>query len=175
MTAASARPSGLTLAIHPTSHGFGWIAFSGPFAPHDWSVVDVLRDKNAACLRKIEQLLGRLQPETLVLESYDQPQAKRSGRIVSLCRAIVALAIERSIEVAIYCRDDIRSCFATIGARTRQEIAQAVARHVEPLRPRVPRARRAWESDPKRMGLFSAAALVLTHYRLGASTLFNQL
>lgn len=165
----------LVLAIHPTAHGFGWIAFSGPFTPFDWSIVDAATDKNAVCLRKLERLLDRLRPETIVLEAYRPPHARRSMRVQRLCEALVASGIERRIEVAIYTHADIRACFATVGARTRQEIAEAVARQLEPLRPKLPVGRKPWDGPSRRMGLFSAAALALTHYRLGASTLFEGL
>ena len=62
-----------------------------------------------------------------------------------------------------------------MGARTRDEIAAAVVRHVDAFRHRLPRARRIWTSEDKRMALFSAAALVLTHYQLGGNGLFETL
>ncbi len=155
----------LTLGLHPTSRGFGWIAFEGPFTPHDWAVVAAKGDKNSVCLRYIERLLDRLQPETLVLETFDRRSAKRTDRITRLCRAIVNLAGDRGVSIAIYSRADITDCFRTVGATTRQEIAEAVVRHVDALRHRLPKSRRAWESEDKRMSLFCAAALILTHYR----------
>ena len=157
-----------TLAVHPTSRGMGWIIFEGPFAPHDWGHVTARKgDKNATCLGHIEKLVARFVPETLVLEAFEKRGSARADRIGRLGRAIVALAQELRIEVAIYTRGDVKGCFASVGASTRQQIAEAIARHFIPLRHRVPKARKPWEADPPRMALFSAAALVLTHYQRG--------
>lgn len=167
-------PKHVTLAIHPDRRGFGWVAFSGPFVVHDFGRPTTRHDKNAACLERVETLLERFHPETVVLESFDRPYSLRPARTTRLCRAIAALAADRGAEVAIYTRADVAACFLDVGARTRDEIAQAVARHVDALRDRLPTRRKPWSAEDPRMALFSAAALVLTHYRLGASTLFDQ-
>lgn len=172
---AGPTPRYLTLGIHPTSRGFGWVAFEGPFAPYDWATVGYQGDKNTSCLRSIERLLDRLKPETVVLEGFEHTASSRSKRIARLCRGIVALAADRGVGVAIYTRHDIRSAFRNVGARSRHEIAQAVIRHVDAFRHRFPKARQLWDSEDKRMSLFSAAALVLTHYAFGANELFEDL
>ena len=200
MTAAP-PPKGLTLAIHPTHRGFGWVAFEGPFSPYDWGMVFTRRRKNAHCLRRTEALLGRFLPDTLVLEVFDRRRSARAPRITRLGRAMVSLAVDRGVEVAegpprglvriiahgtdelldlgvevaIYSRGDVRACFANVGAGTRQEIAEAVARHIDAFRHQLPRKRRSWESEDRRMAIFAAAALVLTHYQLGASRLLDEL
>lgn len=172
MTAA--HPGFLTLAIHPTSRGLGWVAFEGPFAPHDWANVDIKKgDKNAACIRTVEAILDRLTPETLVLEAFEKQKSSRSDRIARLCRAIIGLAASRGIDVEIYGRADIQTCFRTVGASTRQEIAEAVARQVAVFHHTLPRKRKLWDREDKRMALFSAAALALTHYHAGMNELFD--
>lgn len=171
-----ALPPGLALAIHPYSRGFGWVAFEGPFTPYDWGLSTARRDKNAVCLRKIEKLLERLQPETIILEAFERRASTRPARTARLCRAIVSLAADRGLEVAIYSRSDVQAAFAPVGARTRDEIAAAVARHIDALRHRIPKARdKPWLWEDPRMALFSATALVLTHNQLGASGLFDSL
>ena len=169
------RPPHLTLAVHPHRHGFGWVAFTGPFAVFDWGMVKARRNKNALCLGKVEALIDRFTPEALVLEAYEGPGARRADRLTRLCRAIAALAVDRGAEVAIYTRADVAACFLDVGARSRDEIALAVVRHVDAFRHRLPKRRKPWQAEDERMALFSAAALVLTHYRLGAATLFDGL
>jgi Holliday junction resolvasome RuvABC endonuclease subunit len=133
------------------------------------------RDKNAACLRSFEKMLGRFLPDTLVLEVFDRRTSIKSHRVSNLCRAIVALAVDRGVEVAVYSRGDVRTCFSSVGARTRDEIAEAVARHIEAFRHLLPRKRTMWESEDRRLAVFTAAALVLTHYQLGASRFLDDL
>lgn len=162
-TAAGER----VLAFHPTSRGFGWVLFEGPFTPVDWGIVSAGVDKNASCLRRLERLLERFAPETLVLETYDRALTRRSRRVADLCRAVLSSADARGLETAVYSRVEIGEAFAEVGARTRREIAEAVARHCEAFRHRLPRPRRAWESEDAREALFAAAAVGLTHYRRG--------
>lgn len=170
----SRRPP-LTLAVHPTSKGCGWVAFEGPLAPYDWGLFEAKQDKNLACMKKIESLIERLAPETLVLEAFDQRVAIRSERVARLCRSLIALADVRNVDVAIYTRADVRTAFAQVGAHTRQEIAEAVARHVDAFRHRLPKARKPWQAEDPRMALFSAAALALTHFQRSATDLLDDM
>lgn len=165
----------LIFALHATSRGFGYVIFEGAFTTYDWGIVTARGDKNAVCLRKLEAMLARFTPDTLVLEAYGKNASQRHDRIARLYRAIASLAANRGIEVVIYTRGDIQTCFASVGAVTRQEIAEAVARHIDALGHRLPKARKPWQSEDRRMALFSAAALGLTHYQLGSSTLFDSL
>lgn len=166
----------LTLAIHPSTYGFGWIAFEGPFAPYDWGTVEARKgDKNAKCLRRIERLFDRLTPQTLVLETFERANSARRDRITKLGRAIVALAIDRRIEVAIHRFADVQQCFVHLGARTRWEIAQALAQQFEQFAHLLPRKPRLWDAVNKRMALFSAAALALTNYQRDARNLLDGL
>lgn len=168
-------PPHLTLAIHADRKGFGWVAFEGPFAVHDWGLHRARRNKNLVCLTRVEQILAKLNPEAVVLEAYEAPQARRAIRITLLMRAVAALAADRGATVAVYSRSDVSACFLDVGARTRDEIAAAVVRHVDAFRHRLPKRRKSWQAEDERMALFNAAALVLTHYRLGAATLFDDL
>jgi Holliday junction resolvasome RuvABC endonuclease subunit len=165
----------LTFAVYPTARGFGWAALESPLAPHSGGLVEVTKDKNVVCLRKIEALLDQLEPETLVLEAFERRNSARTDRIAKLCRALVCMANDRSMEFAIYTRKDIEMCFGTNGARTRHEIAEAIARHVPALADRLPTKRVAWKADDRRMALFNAAALVFTHFRYQAQLFLDEM
>ena len=165
----------LTMGFYPTSRGFGWVAFESPLTPYDWGVVSAKGDKNTVCLRALEKLLTRLEPESLVLEASGRRTSVRSTRIDRLCKAVVPMAADRGVEVAVYARSEIQSCFETFGARTRQEIAEAVARHIDAFRHELPKARRPWDAEDRRMALFSATALVFTHFRFGSDRLLDHL
>ncbi|MEJ7925766.1 hypothetical protein WG908_03235 [Sphingobium sp. AN641] len=166
----------LTLAIHPNSRGASWIAFENPFSPYDWGTVGTRgREKNARVIAGLEKILLRLSIETIVLEAFERGTSKRRSRVAKLGRAIVALASSRSIDITVYTLGDVRSCFASVGAVTRQDIADATARMLPAISHLVPKRRRPWEGEQWRMSLFAAAALTLTHYQLGASRVFDDL
>jgi len=168
------RPEGLVLGFQPSSYGFGWAAFTSPLSLYDWGHCHTKNQKNLRCLRRLEKLIVRLQPETIVLEAFDAG-TKRSDRIKDLCKAVIALAVEHRIEIAVYSRGQVRACFGTVGARSRQEVAEAIARSFDELRPRLPKPRAAWDAPDRRMAIFDAAAAVLTHYQFDASKLLGSL
>jgi hypothetical protein len=63
----------------------------------------------------------------------------------------------------------------TIGqATSRQEIAEAVSRHIDVFRHRPPKQRKPWQAEERRMAMFCAAALVLAHYQLGQPSHCNE-
>ena len=167
----SHRP--LVLGFHPTSRGFGWAVFENPSALHCFGVYTARGDKNAACVRKLVWLLERLKPEVLVLEAFDKHSSLRSERIRRLCLSVVAHAAAQGTDVAVYTRGEVQACFAVVGARSREEIAEAMARHAPALRTHLPEKRKPWMAEDKRLSAFSAAALVLTHYHNGAAALLD--
>ena len=174
MNGLSPRRS-ITLAVHPTWAGFGWTAFEAPFAPFDWGLVYFDREKNALCLRKLEKLFDRLTPEMFVLEAFERDDSARADRITKLCRAMVSLAVHKGADVAVHRRADVQACFASVGASTRYDIAEMVARNIDALRHKLPPRRRSWEKEDPRLALFSAAALTITHYTLSSSRLLDDL
>jgi len=163
----SARPCppALTLGITPDTRGFGWAAFDGPFSAYDFGMVFVRSNKNERCIRHFERLLDRLEPELVVME--DPSRGFRSGRMRDLHRSLRASTMRREIDLATYSRDDVLRCFETVDARTNQEIAEAVAKQVQGLAHKLPRKRQAWASEDRRLVLFGAAALVITHFHTG--------
>lgn len=164
----SSRLQGLVMAVHPYSRGFGWVLFEGPIAPADWGIVEIKKDRNARCLTRFEQIISRYEPSVLVLEQFDRRPARRGARVKELCTAMTHLAANRGVEHCVYSRAVIRTCFGTVGARTRYEIAKAVALHIHALRRHLPPTRRSWQSEDLRQCLFDAAALAMTHFAVKA-------
>jgi hypothetical protein len=158
------------LAIHPSSRGFGWILFEGPSSPFDWGTVEVEDDKHAGTLARVAELIKKSQPDVLALEAFDDDTARRAPRIQLIAKDIAKLAEGKGIEVAILSRAAIRTAFAASGARTREEIAEAIARHIEPLRHRLPQPRKIWVGEHPSLSIFSAAACALAYYAGRASS-----
>jgi hypothetical protein len=171
--ALSHRP--LVLGFHPTARGFGWAVFENPFKLVSHGTYETRgQDKNAGCLRKLTWLLKVCEPEVFVIEAFDKRTA-RSERIRKLCLAVVSTAAEHNAEIDCLRRSDVQRTFELVGAKTRDEIAEAVAGHVPTLRTHLPNRRRQWNGEDKRLAVFAAAALVLAHYRNGATALLDDL
>jgi Holliday junction resolvasome RuvABC endonuclease subunit len=175
MTPAPQRS--LVLGFHPTARGFGWSVLESPFSVFDAGQFETRQKatKNTHCLAKLEWLLNRLQPESLVLEAFAKGTAQRSARIRKLCEGVVSLAEARGIEVAVYARADVHATFQPVGGGSRDEIAEIVLRQLPTLAVHYPGARKAWQGEDRRLSTFCASALVLTHYRVGANRVFEHL
>ena len=158
-------PRELLLAVYPFARGFAFAYFEGPLSPVDWGVKEIHgKDKNARALEALRGLVDLLQPDALVLQDCTGPQARRAERIKRLHKLIGHFAAVQSIDVHAYSRAQVRDCFSKVGARTRFEIAQAIASQVHAFGHRLPPVRKIWQSEDPRMSLFDAAALAMTHY-----------
>lgn len=159
-------PRDLVLAVAPNTRGIAYAYFEGPLSPVDWGIKELRgHDKNGQGLSAVRSLVEHLQPDVLVLEDYSAHRTRRADRIVRLQRMIASYAATEAIEVAGYARSDIRATFAPAGATTRYQIAELIAGQVHAFSFRLPPVRKLWMSEDRRMALFDAAALALTHFR----------
>ena len=86
-----------------------------------------------------------------------------------LSHQLAHLAQSEGIDVAYYDRQTIRHAFAPVGAKSKVEIAQAIARAIPAFAHRLPPVRKIWMSEDSRQMLFDAAALGMTYYSGGGS------
>jgi hypothetical protein len=151
-------------AVFPTRTGFGWVLFEGPTNPVDWGVATIARERNKSSLLRVDALLDELKPKSLVLEQFEGPGSRRADRIQQLCRDILDLANTKGMDAHVYGHADIRTSFEEVGARSRYEIATAIASRIDDFAHELPPKRKIWLPEDPRMGLFNAAAVALTHY-----------
>ena len=155
----------LLLAVYPTTRGFAYVMFDGPISPFDWAMKDMPpKGKNAATLTAIEKLIERYHPDVLVMEKLKPSGQNRSIRICDLYKAILHLAETHQIEVFRYDRSDVQRWFASVCAKTKPEIAQAIAREIPAFIHRLPPIRKIWMSADRRQSLFDASALALCYF-----------
>lgn len=155
----------IVLAVFPSTKGFGFAVFEGPKSLVDWGVKHIRgKRKNAECLQKVRALLAFYHPDTLVVRSCASDGKRRSRRIEGLVEALGAIARQERCQHKAFRRADIQDCFSRRGARTKREIAQAIARLFPELELRLPPVRRIWMSEDARMSIFDAAALGMTFF-----------
>jgi len=159
----------LVAAISPSPHGFGYVVFEGPQKLVDWGVRDIRQDKNRQSLEKVRDLVGWYSPDVLVLENCTVPASRRSARIKRLTRAVLRLAQRQKLTTRSYARAEIKAAFAEIGAKTRYEIAQAIAEQVPDLGLWLPPPRKIWQSEDPRMSIFDAASLASAFFHEGVA------
>lgn len=166
----SRRRHDLVLAIYPNARGFAFVLFEGPLSPVDWGIIEVRRkSKNAGCVRRIRAIFGRYTPDVLVLQDMSESGTHRANRVRRLNRAIEEFAVARHVPVVAYSRAQVRECFAESELATKQSIAELIAKRITAFERFLPPPRRIWMSEHARMGLFDAAALALTFFRIERS------
>jgi len=152
------------LAIDPSTRGFGFAVLEGPNRLIDWGVKETKTDKNRRTLKIIAELIDQYEPSVIVLEDYAGKGSRRCLRVAELIDEISKLAVRRKVKVRSISRADLRQSFADSGARTKYEIATAIAKRFPELAPRLPRFRKPWMSEDYRMSIFDAVALALTFF-----------
>lgn len=154
------------MAVYPNTRGFAYVVFEGPTAPIDWGVSDIReKPRNGICLRRLSNLLKLHAPEMLILRGGFKRLAARGRRLQSLVDAIEALARSSSIATVQFTREHIRQTFAHLESPTRHAIVAEIARLIPDMEAYLPVARKLWQREDRRMGLFDAAALAVTFYQ----------
>lgn len=160
-----------TLAVYPTGLGFGWVVCEGPFQLIESGVFATLdKGRPAASARKLVRLIKRIRPGEFVIEAYDQ----RKPPVRAIAGSLVNAAADRGLFVEAHSRATVQRAFEAVGARTREDIAAVLARHFPALALRLPKRRRPWEGEDKRLAIFNAAAVVIAHYHNGATALLDE-
>ena len=151
------------LAFYPHARGFAYVVFDGPNIPADWGMSDRRRDRAPVSIA--EQLGGLLDescPRILVLRRLTTSTGAR--RSVELLRIMIDLARRKNIATGMISRENIQETFEHLLSPTREMIARDIAARIPTLAAFLPEPRKIWNGEDRRMGLFDAAALGLTHF-----------
>jgi hypothetical protein len=153
--------AGLVLALAPTTRGFGFVVFDANRELVDWGVKEVRDNKQEDTILKVRVMLHVLQPAVVVLEAPYGEHSRRAARIRDLLDRIGQLAADQGAEVHQYSR---REVLQTFDAKSKDDVAAAVATVIPELAPRLPKRRRIWQSEHHSMAIFEAAALAIVYF-----------
>lgn len=152
------------MAIAPCTAGFGFVVLESPKRLIAYGVKGVHGDKNSSCLKKVAGLIEYYQPDIVALENPTDKACRRCQRIQELLREIVKLASTRKIKARRFSRSEMKKVCSPLGTATKYQIALTLAEQLSELAWRLPAVRKPWMSEDKRMSIFDAAALALTHF-----------
>jgi len=155
------------MSVFPNARGIAHVVFEGPSSPVDWGICDPrgTRRKHQA-VRLIAARIERYSPDILILRDRTGVGPRQNWRHAALVEALQKLAHRKGISIARYSRDQVRESFGSLGSPTRYAIVQAIAKQVPIFETYVPPIRKIWKAEDRRMGMFDAAALALTFYRM---------
>ena len=153
-----------TIGVFPTTHGFGYVIFEGPLRLIDWGIKHVPSRQQPDNLEQFDALLTWFEPDLVVLENPVGDGSHKGKRITSLLRAMARHTSSSDISLKCYSRAEILRAFTHIDATNKHDIAVEIARLYEELTPLLPKKRKLWTPEDRRMGIFDATALVLTYF-----------
>lgn len=153
----------VVLAIYPTRRGIAFVLFEGTYTPIDWGHTRRRNADGGNCLSKARALLER-RPDLLVLQDTSWTGTRRSARATELNNCIFELAEEYAFPVCSFSRERVRAAFGHLAVPTRYAIAEHIAKNISVLEHHLPPPRKRWLPEDDRMGIFDAAALVLTYF-----------
>jgi hypothetical protein len=157
----SGQRNDLVLALYPNARGFAYVIFEGSSCPVDWGVSDVLHKKGriSACVRRLSELIDWYQPDCLVLRDVTDDKTSSAKILASTAEDIAG---RKGLATYRMSRKDVRRAFGHLRSPTRSAIAETITKHIPMFAPLLPPARKIWNGEDRRMGLFDAAALALT-------------
>ena len=151
-------------AVDPTTKGFGYAVFETPFHLVDWGLAHVSGEKESGAVARFEELLDQYRPDIVILEDPAAPGSRRRPRVQTLLERLRDSARERSIAVHLIPRLAVIECFSSPEKRaTKFSITENLAETFPELAVKVPRRRKAWQSEDERMATFDALALAVTY------------
>ena len=154
------------LSIHPTKRGYSFAVLEGAHKVLDWGTVPLKNHKNARSLTDIRMQVGMYEVNALIIEDHEGDGFRRGKRIRELLDAIEGLGSELGVGVYKYSRADVRTVFEMFGASTKYEIATVINSHSPTNELRMPRVRKPWMDEDRRMGVFDSISFGMTHYYL---------
>ncbi|UCI07337.1 hypothetical protein [Mesorhizobium sp. B1-1-8] len=112
------------------------------------------------------KIIERFSPDAVILEEMEMADSCRSPRLRTINGYLAAYIEGYGLPLYRYSPTQVRTTFSYLPQVTKGAIAVEIARLTPAFLRLVPRRRRAWMSESARMGLFDAASLVITHYRV---------
>jgi|ERR1039458_2050231 Holliday junction resolvasome RuvABC endonuclease subunit len=148
-------------AVSLSANGFGYAVMEDN-ALVEYRNKVFLTDKNTNSLTNIDKLIGRYQPDVLVLHDVNAKGTYRASRIKELHRKVIALAKKHKLKVEKFSNTELRTMLLNNPKGTKHDMAERIVKQFsDELASRVPPKRRDWTSEYARMDIFDAVALAV--------------
>ncbi len=152
------------LSIEPRSKGLGFVASDGNGRLIDWGGYRARPGRQnyyRSCARRLLQGYG---PNFMLVEDCNAPSSRRRAKTRALIDDIASDAERVGIVIVRIKRRDVLKRFCRYGDSSTHHLAKAVCRLHPPLRARLPKPRKPWESEHYSTALFEAAARLYVYF-----------
>jgi hypothetical protein len=164
-----ALPSLLVLAFEPRRSRFGYALFGGPKRLLDWgaSVLPTQlldHDMLTSAHWRVLAVFQRCTPTVVVV---DRPRRMRTNLEETggpVFKSVLHEAERLRVPVHVLNREEIRAAFSIFRARSKEQIALALAGIFPELTHRLPLKRKKWQPERRGMIVFDAVAVGLAYW-----------
>lgn len=165
-------PDRRILAISLRSRRFGFAVFEGPNRLLDWGVVFYpLNDsaRGAAASKRVVSLLTLFMPSMVIVGKARLLDDRNGSGTRTVLGSIRREASSRVIPVHVMEGAKLKEACRLFHAKSKHEIASALAQAFPEILWKLPPKRKIWESEHPRMVMFDAIALGFAYWqRYGA-------
>lgn len=153
--------SRIYLALSPHIRGLGYVCIEMPNRLLDYGVITSRPWDSERLLKRLNKIINFYAPHLMVVKDANTIESKRMRKFIN---QITECAIEHSVPIHQYSRDQVKHVFAKVGCSTKQDIADIIANQwLTELKDRCPIPRRSYEPEDYNMSIFDALSLVMTH------------
>ncbi len=151
----------ISLGIYANLRGFSFACVEMPDRLLDYGVVSARPYDIVKLLVRVKKLIAFHQPNLIVLRDANSVDSVRMRRLIN---EITEVAVESTIPVHQYSREEVKLVFSRFLALTKQEIADyIIAEWLPELVDKRPQPRNPWDPEDYYMGVFDSLALIMTH------------
>ena len=153
-------PTKRILAVDLRSTRVGFAVVETPIQLVDWGKRALTADSCSALLLWLLQKYGI---SLMVVRKIQFDSPRNTARVRTGLRVIRKIARARSIELTAMSKNDFNRVFQQPERRTKFEIARLMTVIFPELAQLLPRSRRCYEPENRRMSVFDAVALAVVH------------
>ena len=115
--------------------------------------------------KRLVALIKSSSASTIIVKRERWDRAHTSLHIKSLVGVLTRVALAHSVPILLIRQEDVQETFRNLGCKTREEMAEALARIFPHLIGKLPPKRRVWQSEHPRMAMFDAISLGLAYWQ----------
>jgi Holliday junction resolvasome RuvABC endonuclease subunit len=155
------------LAIAIRSQRLGYAVLDGSNKLLDWGMVFYRRNGGkqvATTAKRISSLLELYAPSMIVVEQSELRQVRNVGGLRLLSKLLRREAARQSVKFHATKQLDVRKAFRSFDAKSKDDVAAALARMFPEVAYKLPHRRKVWESEHSIMPMFDAIAIGVSYW-----------
>jgi len=163
---ASKPAASRILAIDLRSERFGFAVFEGRSRLIDWGVcLYGFSGASTAARNRLAPLLKQFRPSAIVVSIARREKALGRDGVRRILSSIKREALANSTPTRVIAKSQVRTVFRSLHAKTKHEVAIAVAQLFPELRWKLPPKRKLWQKEHYRIAIFQAVAVGYVYWQ----------